>query len=64
MFVLHPAYSYDSSIFIAKADIIKSAFKRADKLDPRELITVEGKIVDEELQKQHLELVETFKKAI
>ena len=51
MFVLHPAYSYDSSIFIAKADIIKSAFKRADKLDPRELITVEGKIVDEKNRK-------------
>ncbi|MFM8840964.1 MAG: OmpA family protein, partial [bacterium] len=50
MFVFRPAYQFDTvkQKQLVKWQITSPTLKRADKLDPKSLITIEGKVVDEE----------------
>lgn len=50
MFVFRPAYQFDTVTQkqLVKWQIASPSLKRADKLDPKSLITIEGKVVDEE----------------
>lgn len=53
MFVYRPAYQKDTikQQQLVKWQISSPSLKRADKLDPKTLITVEGKVVDENKKK-------------
>lgn len=53
MFVYHPAYQFDTvkQTPIVKWQMTSPTLKRADKLDPKTIITIEGRVIDEESKK-------------
>ena len=53
IFVYHPAYQFDTvkQTPIVKWQMTSPALKRADKLDPKTIITIEGRVIDEESKK-------------
>ena len=53
IFVYHPAYQFDTvkQTPIVKWQMTSPTLKRADKLDPKTIITIEGRVIDEESKK-------------
>lgn len=53
IFVYHPAYQFDTvkQTPIVKWQMTSPTLKRADKLDPKTIITIEGRVLDEENKK-------------
>ncbi|MFZ9977542.1 MAG: OmpA family protein [Candidatus Kapaibacteriota bacterium] len=53
IFVYHPAYQFDTvkQSPIVKWQMTSPTLKRADKLDPKTIITIEGKVIDEDSKK-------------
>ena len=53
LFVYHPAYQYDTikQTPIVQWQMKSPTLKKADKLDPKTIITIEGKVIDEESKK-------------
>ena len=53
IFVYHPAYQFDTvkQTPIVKWQMTSPTLKRADKLDPKTIITIVGRVIDEESKK-------------
>jgi hypothetical protein len=51
LYVLHPGYNPDSLIKLAQAQIPIGTRQKAARIDPRELIMVEGRVIDEKSRK-------------